>query len=64
MAKKFKAGDKVRATFGGTEMTVIEEKKGKIVCQWFRNTDEFQEASFLPQMLENVEDSTGELKTV
>jgi uncharacterized protein YodC (DUF2158 family) len=50
MKKRFHRGDIVRLKSGGPQMTVREEKKGALVCDWFES-DKLRRESFYAEQL-------------
>ena len=52
MKKRFQRGDIVRLKSGGPQMTVREEKKGALVCDWFEGDKLRREAFYAEQLSE------------
>jgi uncharacterized protein YodC (DUF2158 family) len=54
MKKRFYRGDIVRLKSGGPQMTVREEKKGALVCDWFEGDKLRRESFFAEQLSEGA----------
>ena len=51
MKRRFQRGDVVRLRSGGPEMTVREEKKGSVVCDWSENETTRRDSFYAEQLI-------------
>jgi uncharacterized protein YodC (DUF2158 family) len=61
MKKRFQRGDIVRLKSGGPQMTVREEKKGALVCDWFEG-DKLRRESFFAEQLTEAATASEDLE--
>ena len=61
MKRRFSRGDIVRLKSGGPQMTVREEKKGALVCDWFEG-DKLRRESFFAEQLSEAATQAEDLE--